>query len=332
MFKLLKKLKEDKVFRTWMQLAGSVLAGTAIIAFIVSSSINNNHVDSKYVSQTSSIAQEHNEKVDELVASDKLIKDPVYYETVEPQSGFSLTVINVGQGLSCLVECDGETLLFDGGDRDTSSFLYSYIYNTRQIDYFNYVIASHYDSDHIAGLIGILKNYKVGCVMGPPYEADTNTYRSFASAAQTKGGIVYPIVGDTFNVGSAKCTVVCPSIIDLSADENSLCLGIRITYGNTSYLLMGDATIEEELSCLDMLEPTDVYIVNHHGSSYSNSPELIEKVCPQISIISVGENDYGHPGNDVIGRLFNSIIYRTDLNGTIILESDGESIDIYTER
>ncbi len=353
--KFLHKLWKETAFSTYLAIGGSILLGVAIIAFCITSSINNNLTQKTSVKpvQTQNIAEKHNENVEELVKDDKLLTDPTYYaetadepvtetETVSTESGFRLSVIDVGQGLCCLIECDGERLLYDGGDRDTSSFVVSYLTKTLGIDRFDYVLASHYDSDHIAGLIGVLKTCKVGMVMGAPYVADTKTYQSFISAAEEKGGVYYPFVGDVFNVGSAECTVVCPqpdtkpyNRDDETDDENRMCLGIRVVYGNTSYLLMGDATETEENEAVDAgwIAPTDVLVVNHHGSASSSSEKFIQAVSPQVSIISCGlNNEYGHPTDIVMSRIADTLIYRTDEDGTIELESDGVNIDVYTEN
>ena len=337
------KLWKNSAFRSYFAIAGSILLGVAIIAFCVTSAINNNHTAHTAVVTTRDIAAEHNNKVDELAEkNNQFLKNPKYYTETEPApSGFKLTVIDVGQGLSCLIECDGYRMLYDGGDRDTSSFLVSYITKTKGISYLDYVVASHYHSDHIAGLIGILKTTKVGCVMGAPYINDTKTYLSFESAAKLKGGIYYPTAGEIFSLGSAQCEVVSPqpnhpfNSNDDEEDENRMSVGLRITYGDTSYLLMGDATADEEEESVDAggSRPTEVLIVNHHGSASSTSEKFVQCVQPQISVISCGlENEYGHPADIVISRLEGSLVYRTDYDGTIEIVSDGVNIDVYTEK
>ena len=332
----------DSAFRSYLEIGGSILLATAVITFCISSAINNNKTETTYIPQKTNIAEKHNERIDELVEQEQLLKDPTYYEEIEePQYGYTMTVLDVGQGLCCLIECDEAKMLFDGGDRDTSSFVVSYLTKTRGLSYLDFVTASHYDSDHIAGLVGVLKTMKVGCVLGAPYIADTKTYESFVSAANLKGGIVYPNIGDEFRLGSALCQVVSPqpehpyNNEDENDDENRMCLGLRITYGNTSYLIMGDATIDEEEESVDAgyIVPTDVLIVNHHGSASSTSERFVEAVKPQISVISVGAgNEYGHPTDIVLSRLANTLLYRTDQMGTITIESDGTNIDVFTEK
>lgn len=327
---------KDKAYRAWLQIGLSILFVVIALTFCISSAINNNRTQRKATAEYKNVAQEHNQRVDELRQNDRLLKTPTYYIEQDPvgETGFKFTVLDVGQASCNLICCDGHYMIFDGGDRDTSSFVFSYMENTERVPYFDYVVASHYDSDHIAGLIGILKKFPVGRVLGAPYAADTKTYDSFYSAANTKGGLVYPDPGDEFMLGSAYCKVVSP--VGLSyEDENSYSVGIRFVYGDTSFLVMGDATTETEHDSIEagLIEPTDVLIVNHHGSWSSSSQEFIDAVDPQVAIISVGaNNDYGHPAPEVLDRLAGIPLYRTDVYGTVTLISDGTNIDIYTEK
>ncbi len=258
-------------------------------------------------------------------------------EIEELEPGFTMTILDVGQASAALICCDGHYMLFDGGDRDTSSFLFSYLKNTVKVPRFDYIVASHYDADHIAGLIGVIKNgAPADIILGPPYIADTATYNSFMDACNSHGGIVYPRAGDVFYLGSAYCTVVSP--VDVTTeweDENTYSLGIRFEYGNTSFIIMGDATVQTERDSINagLIRKTDVMVVNHHGSASSTSQEYVSMVSPSVVVISCGAgNEFGHPTDVVLNRLIGVPVYRTDLQGTITLVSDGMNIDIYTER
>lgn len=335
MKKLIEMFK-NKMFRSYVQIGVSIMIVVASLTFCISSAINNNRVTNAAQVEVKNVAKEHNDRVNELLQEDKLLKTPTYYVEQDPinETGFKFTVLDVGQASCNLICCDGHYMLFDGGDRDTSSFVYSYMKNNEQVPYFDYIVASHYDSDHIAGLIGIIKKFSVGCILGAPYIADTKTYESFYNACTEKGGLVYPAPGDAFMLGSAVCEVVSPVGIEYE-DENSYSVGIRFTYGDTSFLVMGDATTETEHDSIEagLIESTDVLVVNHHGSWSSSSQEFIDAVDPQVAIISVGaNNDYGHPAPEVLDRLEGIPLYRTDVYGTVTLISDGTNIDIYTEK
>ena len=115
-------------------------------------------------------------------------------------------------------------------------------------------------------------------------------------------------------------------------DKNNLNLSslvIRMQFGNTSFLFMGDAEIENEKSC--KWEQATVLKVGHHGSNTSSSASFLKQVNPQISVIMVGVgNDYGHPKKEIINRLekINTQIYRTDEDGTIWITSDGNKCEV----
>ena len=132
--------------------------------------------------------------------------------------------------------------------------------------------------------------------------------------------------GDTFLLGNANCEFMTDSILD----KNNLNLSsiiTRITFGNTSFLFMGDAETENEET--RKWTKTDVLKVGHHGSDTSSSEEFLKQISPKIAVISVGkDNDYGHPSDETIKKLQNlrATIYRTDELGTIELVSNGNNI------
>lgn len=301
--------------------------------FIYTEVIDNNSVDKYYYVETKDLKQTQEQEVLDKYGTEGLLKvDTTEQQNVETPS-FSVSILDVGQASCAVFECDGHYMVFDGGDRDTSSFVVSYLMNTLTIHNIDYVIASHYDSDHIAGLIGILNKFNVSYVFGPDYTADTKIFNSFYNAANTVGGINVPTVGQTYELGSATFTFVSP--IHQYTDENSNSLGIRVDYGSTSYLIMGDATTETEIDSVyaGYISPVDILVLNHHGSASSSSDEFLQATNPQAILISVGkDNEYGHPADSVMARLPECLIYRTDINGTITLSSDGETIDISTEK
>lgn len=134
--------------------------------------------------------------------------------------------------------------------------------------------------------------------------------------------IITPSKDTVFYVGNVKCTIV--HIGDATEiDENDSSIVLEVDYGETNCLFMGDATEQVESSI--QWNDIDVLKVAHHGSNSSSSLPFLEQVKPEYSIISVGENGYGHPREELLERLtkVNSTIYRTDKNGTIILVSDG---------
>ena len=121
-----------------------------------------------------------------------------------------LHFIDVGQGLSVLIESDGHFMLFDGGDRKASSLVVSYLQD-QGAETLDYVIASHYDADHLNGVVGALNAFQVSQVLAPDYETDTKVFQSFQSVIKEKNSpISHPAPGDSFTLGNASFTVLAP--------------------------------------------------------------------------------------------------------------------------
>lgn len=256
--------------------------------------------------------------------------------TIENASPFQLTVLDVGNALCVLIESNGEYMLFDGGDSETSSYVVSYM-KWREIPKFKYIVASHYHADHVYGLIGILENFEVKDVISPDYVSATNAYTKFTrrSAPSTH---IHPYVGQTFNVGDVELKCICP-VDDAYQDENGYSVGFVGTYKDFKFLINGDAESESESDMLkeDLDLNVDLLIVPHHGSMYSSSAEWLEKVSPKVAIISCGkDNDYGHPHKLTLDRLKEcgvEYLFRTDLNGAIsVTVADDNTFSVVTEK
>ena len=237
--------------------------------------------------------------------------------------------LDVGEGLSILVKSDGHAMLYDGGDRDTSSFVVSYL-RRQGIETLDYVIASHYDADHLRGLIGALYAFDVGQVLGPDYVHDSDTYQSFLTAVNAQGlTVAHPSVGDIYPLGNASFTVLAPA--QAAAEPNNNSIVIRLVNGSTSFLFPGDAeqASENEMCRSGYLLKSDVLCPGHHGSSSSTGYEFLMQVRPEYAVISAGAgNEYGHPHQETLDLLAaaGATVYRTDESGTIVMYSDGSRI------
>lgn len=248
----------------------------------------------------------------------------------------ALYCLDIGQGSSMVFRVGNEYMLFDGGDWESSDVLLQKL-DTLGITEFQYVFVSHYDSDHVAGIISVLEKYTVRNLVAPDYVTDTDTYRNFTYTVQECGfDIIYPYPEQKFVLGDAVLTCVAPCD-DSYMNENDYSIGLRIVYENFSVLVCGDATSvsEEEMLAYGQDLQSTVYIVNHHGSTSSTSQAFIERVAPEISIISCGaQNDYGHPTLMVLERIRNvgSLLLRTDQHGDVVITSDGETFHAYAEK
>lgn len=245
------------------------------------------------------------------------------------KAAFSLTMLDVGQGLSVLVQADSEYLLYDGGGRGASSYVVAYL-QQHGVNELEWLVASHYDEDHISGLVGVLHTTPVEQALMPDYTTDTQIYQSLQTALAEKAvTVTYPAQGDAFSLGSAEIQIVGPPNYDYDSDNsNSLCL--RIEYGDFRCLLTGDAErdAEQDMAVSGQDLSCDVYVVGHHGSSSSTSEDLLEAASPRYAFLSVGAgNAYGHPTEQTLDALqeHGVTLYRTDKQGEITVYSDGKT-------
>lgn len=257
-------------------------------------------------------------------------------EKKENLKELEINYIDVGQGNAVLIKTNNKTILIDGGNRSNSRYYYNFIKN-KNIKKIDYMIASHYDEDHISGLISILENFEVSNVLCPDYKKDTKIYKSFKnSLKKSKADIIYPKKGDNFNISDARIKILWPNEYKNDIDnDNSIIL--KLIHGNMSFLFTGDASIniENQLIYSGLNLKSDVVMLGHHGSKYSTSNEFLEEVDPKLAIISVGNsNRYGHPSNRVLKLLNNKNIkfLRTDIDGDITIKCDGNKIKVNTNK
>ena len=129
---------------------------------------------------------------------------------------------------------------------------------------------------------------------------------------------------------------ISPNININDSEGNNNSIVIKVTYGDIDFLLTGDLESEGEKRLIDNNTDikSEILKVGHHGSKSSSSQEFLEKIKPEISIISVGKNSYGHPNQDVLDRLniIKSKIFRTDESGSIEINTDGKTYSVRTEK
>ena len=239
-------------------------------------------------------------------------------------------VLDVGQGLSVLIESNGHYMLYDGGDSDKSSYVISYLHQ-EGVTALDYVVASHYDSDHLNGVVGALNTFPVSTVWGPDYETGTRVFESFRSVIAAKGlSCTQPDVGSQIQLGDAVIQVLAPSGSDYS-DANNYSIAIRVQDGSTSFLITGDAEAESEaqMTASGLNLDSDVYVMGHHGSGTSTSWDLLQAATPEYAVLSCGAgNSYGHPHIESMEKMqaMGIQLLRTDKQGNIVASTDGNTI------
>lgn len=249
-------------------------------------------------------------------------------QTIETED-MTVHFLDVGQGLSILVQLGDEVLIYDGGESDVSSFVVSYL-KQQGITEIDYMISSHYDSDHVSGLIGCLNAFDVKNVICSDYVHESRTYESFIEAIEKEGlEAQYMEVGTQIAFGDAVITILAP--VEIVSDSNSNSVAIKLEYGESSFIFTGDADYRSERKMIasGMDLDCDVLSLGHHGSSNSTSSDFLQKTVPEYVVISCGEgNSYGHPHVEVVEMLeaMEIDVFRSDVQGTVIATTDGKTI------
>ena len=244
-------------------------------------------------------------------------------------------MLDVGQGDALFIESPtGTQILVDGGPprkilsalpRVMSPF-------DRSIDA---IIITNPDLDHIGGFLEVLKKYKVGQVFEPGTFNESKTYENLEREIKNKN------IPNTLARQGMRLDIGGGAVIDILFpdrdvswwDANEGSIVAKLTYGEISIMLTGDATSETEKVVLEDYAAgklaSDILKVGHHGSRTSSSSEFVKAVSPSQVLISNGkDNKYGHPHQEVLDTLssFGAKILRTDFLGTIIMKSDGQDM------
>ena len=235
--------------------------------------------------------------------------------------------IDVGQADSALVICDGEAMLIDGGTVGDSQLVYTYL-SDRKVDYLKYAVVTHAHEDHVGGMSGALEYAYAETVFCPVTSYDSKAFSNFVKAVNKQGNsITVPKAGEIYTLGSAAVEILhCDPYAE---DPNNTSIVLRVVHGDTAFLFTGDAeqVVEEKILEEGRVIDCTVLKAGHHGSSTSNSYRWVYEAWPTYAVISVGEdNSYGHPADEALLRLIaaNCEIYRTDLQGHILLTVEGE--------
>ncbi|MGI6383330.1 MAG: MBL fold metallo-hydrolase [Tissierellaceae bacterium] len=269
--------------------------------------------------------------------------------TIETQAGppiseesfLKVHFIDVGQGDATLIQQINQdntyNMLIDAGNNGDGEYLVEYL-KDQGVETLDYIIGTHPHSDHIGGLDDVIKGFQVGAIIMPKVMANTRTFEEVMEAVSDKGlSITSPVPGTSYPLGEAEFTILAPNSDDY-ASLNDYSIANRLVFGSNSFIFTGDAEALSEEEILNNFNKrdlaSDVFKLAHHGSSTSNTEDFLEAINPSYGIISCGQdNSYGHPHREIMAQLKarNILVFRTDLHGTIVINSDGKDISIETE-
>lgn len=243
--------------------------------------------------------------------------------------------LDVGQADCALIECDGEYMVVDGGNKDDGRLVVAYL-QQQGVEELSAVVCSHAHEDHVGGLPSVLAVYPTRAVYAPTSTYASEVYDDFLRYTGQQGlSVTIPEPGDVFTLGSAQVTVLGP--VKKYAETNDTSIVLRVDFGKTAFLFTGDMELTAESDMVDYwqerekadLLKADVLKVGHHGSDTSTGYRFLYEVKPDYGVISVGTgNTYGHPHEVPLSRLNQSgaVLLRTDRLGTVVAHSDGAQI------
>lgn len=240
--------------------------------------------------------------------------------------------IDVGQGDSIYLQLPEHTdVLIDAGNVQDGPTVVNYL-KEHGVDDLDLLIATHPHEDHIGGIPDVLKAFTVKEILDSGKTSSNQTYKKYANQARLEGCQWERDAYQSFTWGGISLQVLTGE--DSWQEINDYSVVVLLDCGDIEFLLTGDAEKGAE-GLLPGDISAEILKVGHHGGSSSSSPRFLERVNPEIAVISVGNsNNYGHPSPDTLKRLqqIGLVIYRTDKNGSIVVSTDGSKYSIMTAR
>ena len=250
-----------------------------------------------------------------------------------PPQGLRVTFLDVGQGDGALLETPRAAVLVDQGPPEARVAKQLKAMGVRGL---SAIVLTHPQRDHIGGAADVLRQLAVGTVLDPALPADSNDEQAALEvAADRHVPVVVVRRGDVFRLGRLILRVLWPDGPGYPGeDPNQRAVVLLVSYGEADVLLTADA--ESDVTGRLPLRQVDVLKVAHHGSADAGLERELTVLRPRIAVISVGaHNDYGHPRAETLSALRavpGLRLYRTDVNGRVVVETDGRTLHVDAAR
>ena len=230
-----------------------------------------------------------------------------------------MTVLDVGQGQSIILQSEGKTYLVDcgGSEDEKAADLAAETLMSQGVFRLDGIIVTHYDRDHAGGLPYLMTRMPTDTLFLPDALDEAGVGDGLAKL--TEGNVIYVSENLSLSFGQTELTIFGPVA---SNSDNESSLAVLFQAGECDILITGDRSdFGERMLMRDFeLPKLEILVAGHHGAKGSTGVELLEATKPAIVAISVGENYYGHPSDELLARLadYGCLVYRTDLNGNLI--------------
>jgi competence protein ComEC len=250
-----------------------------------------------------------------------------------PPEGVRITFLDVGQGDAVLIQTAAGALLVDEGPPEAQVARQLRRLGVRRLAL---LVLTHPQRDHVGGAADVIEQLDVDLALDPLLPSESpDEAAARREAREREVPVVAARAGRSYRLGRLRIAVLWPDGPGPPGEDPNLrAVVLLVSYGELDALLTADA--EADVTTRLPLQPVEILKVAHHGSADSRLPELLARVRPRVAVISVGRNnDYGHPTPSTLAALERAPgleLYRTDIDGRVAIDSDGEHIQVWKER
>ena len=268
-----------------------------------------------------------------VAAAAPLLLWQLWPESRPPPEGVRVTFLDVGQGDAALVEVREGSILIDQGPPEAKVAEQLRRLGVRRL---TLLVLTHPQRDHIGGAADVIRRLRVDTILDPRIAAPSEDHaRAIAAARARNSRVLTARAGAAYRLGKVRLQVLWPRDGgSRGEDPNRNAVVLVATYGRVDALFTADA--ESDVTARLGVPDVEILKVAHHGSRDALLPELLDRARPEIAVISVGaNNDYGHPTPSTLAALAAAPslrVYRTDRDGRVVVESDGERLRVREER
>lgn len=254
--------------------------------------------------------------------------------SINPSGTMEVHFIDVGQADSALITYDDHAILIDAGDWNKNEVV-PYL-KSKGVEKLDLVVGSHPHADHIGQMDKVINTFPVDEVWMSGGENTSNVMlRTLESIEKNGANYEEPKAGESYQIGDLVIDVISPRKLTGNLNDDSIVM--KLTYGTVSFLFEGDAEIPSEKNMIASGQDLSATIlkVGHHGSDTSTSQDFLNKVNPEVAVMSVAEKSkYNHPNKSIVDRLSSKGVetYATKTHGNVVIKTDGKTYTVSKDK